>query len=67
MANPFEEAMQNTLARVGVEQDEDLVTYNKLEDYHFQGLNRRYGAEAVNRYIKIMEAKRQGIKRIGEQ
>ena len=67
MSSPFEDAMQNTLDRLGVEQDDDLVIYNKLEDYHFKGLNRRYGTEAVNRYIKIMEAKRLGIKRIGEK
>ena len=66
MANPFEDAMKNTLDRLGVEQDEDLMIYNDLKPYHFAGLNRRYGVENVNRYIKIMEAKRLGIKRIGE-
>ncbi len=66
MGNPFEDAMQNTLKRVGSETDEDLITYNKLKPYHFRGLNRRYGVDNVNRYIKLMEAKRQGIDRIGE-
>lgn len=66
MANPFEEAMQSTLKRVGTETDEDLVLYESLKPYHFRGLNRKYGETNVNRYIKIMEAKRAGIKRLGE-
>ena len=65
--NPYEEAMKNTLKRVGTETDEDLLIYEKLEPFHFKGLNRRYGIENVNRYIKIMEAKRVGIDRIGEK
>jgi len=67
MANPFEEAMKNTLTRIGEEIDEDLITYNKLKPHHFQGLTRRYGFENVQRYIKIMESKRKGIPRLGER
>ena len=66
MSDPFEDAMQNTLKRVGTETDQDLVTYNSLKPYHFEGLNRRYGIVSVNHYIKIMEARRLGIKRRGE-
>lgn len=64
--NPFSDAMQNVLERTGTETDEDLITYNKLKPYHFRAFNRRYGTKNVNRYIKIMEARRQGIPRIGE-
>jgi len=64
--NPFSDAMQNILKRVGTETDKDLVVYEKLEDYNFRALNRRYGSDNVNRYIRIMEARRQGIPRIGE-
>ena len=66
MGNPFEDAMKNILERVGTETDPELVTYNTLKPYHFKGLERKYGIENVARYIKIMEAKRQGIPRLGE-
>ena len=65
--NPFEQAMGNMMDRLGIEQDEDLITYEQLKPFHFEGLTRKYGVDNVNRYIKIMEAKRQGIPRVGEK
>ena len=64
MANPFEQAMKNTLKRAGVETDQELVNYSKLQDTHFRALTRRYGFDNVQRYVRIMEAKRQGIPRL---
>lgn len=66
MTSPFEEAMQNTMKRLGMETDEDLIKYEKLEPRHFRGLSRKYGFNNVKRYVKIMESRRKGIKRIGE-
>ena len=40
MANPFEQAMQNTLDRIGAEQDQELINYSKLKDHHFRALTR---------------------------
>jgi hypothetical protein len=65
--NPFEQAMGNILDRLGEEQDEDLIMYEKMTPFIFRGLARRYGQEEVNRYIKIMEAKRQGIPQLGDK
>ena len=67
MTNPFEDAMKNTLNRIGEETDKDLITYNRLTPFHFRGLTRMYGMKEVNRYIKIMEARRAGIPRVGEE
>mgnify|MGYP001573482975 CR=1 FL=1 len=63
-SNPFEEAMNNTLKRVGVETDQELVHYATLKDTHFRALTRRFGFDNVQRYIRIMEAKRAGIPRL---
>lgn len=67
MSNPFQQAMQNTMKRLGMETDDDLITYEKLQPYHFRALTRRYGLDNVERYIKVMESRRKGIKRIGER
>ena len=64
MVNPFEQAMKNTLKRAGVETDQELVQYAKLKDTHFRAITRRFGFDNVQRYVKIMEAKRLGISRI---
>jgi hypothetical protein len=64
MNNPFAQAMDNTMKRAGVEQDMELVTYGKLQDTHFRALTRRFGFDNVQRYIRVMEAKRAGIPRL---
>ncbi len=64
MGNPYEDAANNTAARSGIETDNELIQYGRLDDQHFKGLVRRYGFEDVRRYIQLMEAKRAGIPRI---
>ena len=67
MANkvsPFDSAMENTLKRIGAETDQSIIAYNKLQPTNFRALQRRYGFDNVQRYIRVMEAKRAGIDRI---
>ena len=64
MESPFERAMKNTLERVGVEQDQELIAYSKLKDTHFRAITRRFGFDNVQRYIRVMEAKKAGIPRL---
>ncbi len=60
----YERAANNIAKRSGAETDTELLVYNKLDDFNFRGLVRRYGFNDVARYIKIMESKKQGIPRL---
>ena len=64
MGNPYEDAANNTAKRAGIETDNELIQYGQLQDYHFRGLERRYGFEQVRRYITLMEARKAGIPRL---
>ena len=64
MGNPFEQAMKNTLDRVGAETDPALIQYSTLKNTHFRALQRRFGFDNVQRYVRVMEAKRAGIPRL---
>lgn len=47
-------------AQVGKSSDVDLNLYEQLKPKHFEALVQKYGADEILRYIKVMEAKRQG-------
>ncbi len=57
----FDDAIEKTAKRMGVETDPDVMKYESLNKDDFDGLVRRYGFEDVRRYIQTMETKRIGI------
>ena len=60
----YDKAANAIAERAGAETDTDLITYDKLDDFNFRGLVRRYGFNNVARYIKLMESKKAGIPRL---
>jgi len=46
----------------GEEQDKDLKLYSSLQEQDFDDMRKRYGFDKTAEYIKVMEAKRMGVK-----
>jgi hypothetical protein len=57
-----DKAFDDLLDKTGSgEGDPDLNRYNQLMPSDFKGLEKRFGKDEVDRYIKTMEAKRMGV------
>jgi len=55
-------AFDDILGQAGVDEgDPDLNIYDSLSEKDFKSLESRYGADQVDQYIKVMEAKRMGV------
>jgi len=55
-------AFDDILSQVGVDDgDPQLNIYDTLSEKDFKSLESRYGADQVDKYIKVMEAKRMGV------
>lgn len=46
---------------VGSDIDADLKLYNQMTPGAFDAIRQKYGQDALEEYIKVMEAKRHGI------